>query len=149
MKHRDGETDAMVRQMRGYVRVFVEPVVNARSNDTVESGKIRMGQLLAETFTDLDVAIRDGAPLPEQWDEGMRFERRHRPRSHMDWTLTYPPGCTVGWSCEDRGKHCQWLNPGSHVQVCSRCHTIRRREVKTYVLPDPFGELDKDSVAGA
>lgn len=148
MKHRDGETDALVRHMRGFGILFRDPVVNSRTNDTVETVRLRTGQLMADTFRTLDLAIRDGAPLPEQWDEAQRFERRHRPRSHMDWTSTYPPGCTVGWSCGDRGKHCEWLNPESHVQVCSRCHTIRRRDVR-YVLPDPFGELDKEPVAGA
>jgi hypothetical protein len=138
----------MVRRLRGFGRLFLDPVVNARTSDTAESCKLRAGMNMVETFTALDAAIRDGARLPEQWDEAFRFERRHRPRSHMDWTLTYPPGCTVGWSCEDRGKKCEWLGLLTLVQVCNHCHTIRRRDTR-YVLPDPFGELDSEPDAGA
>lgn len=115
------ETDALVRQLRGYIRVFLDPP-RPESRDL-------MAKLFASEFTTLDKLLCDGDPIPEEWDRKMRNKYRVRgyPKTGDHW-FVYPPGhdkaaCQAG----ERPHPCRWLNSSTTVSVCERCHTIRMK----------------------
>lgn len=125
MTRRLFETDALVRQIVGYGRVFDAPP----DADKLAS-KMRMGAVILESFRDLDARLRRGEPLPEVWDPVTRRERRHR-YDMGEVLLVYPPG-TVGPSpCVE----CVWISPGAAVTACTRCHTLKYLRRRLVVAP--------------
>lgn len=121
VRRRDrGETDAIVRRMLGYSRVFEDPP-DERASDP-EQVRVRMGWLLCGEFADLNRRLTAGEPLPEVWDIATRFRPRTRGNS-PGWRYIYPPGQDGPTpSCV-----CDWINPFADETACRRCHTIRVR----------------------
>lgn len=127
----DSETDAILRQLRGYIRVLRDPPREdpERSLDEQKAAieaRILMANLFASEFTRLDKMLCDGASAPEQWDRKMRNTYRTRRYNRHGFQFLYPPGfqkagCQMGadpWPCK-------WLNSSEALSVCQRCHTIR------------------------
>lgn len=122
MNRRDqGETDAIVRRLRGFARVFENPP-DERVNDP-EQVRVRMGWLICEGFVDLDRRLRSGEPLPEVWDVRVGFKYRERHHGASSYRYTYSPGCSVANVCHV----CDWIDPAAVESACRRCHTIRER----------------------
>lgn len=127
MKPSGGETDALLRQLRGYIRLWNDPPV--QQGTSVEETKAHAALLFLEAFAELDRRVTRGELLPEAWDQALGFEARTR-----DWgqgyVYMYPPGCTGPAPCNARVRMngCEWLNPGADKTCCSRCHTIRIRK---------------------
>lgn len=116
-----GETDAIVRRLRGYARVFREPV-SGRQHDSAEVQRARMVELVVDGFVDLDQRLRSGQPLPEVWDARMGY--RYRERTHGgSYQYTYAPGLGPDNTCAS----CDWISESARETACRRCHTIRMR----------------------
>jgi len=125
MNPRDrGETDALVRRLRGFVRVFNDPVPNTRAGETAEESRLRMVVNVVEAFVDLDTRLCSGDPLPEAWDPVTAHERRDRVES-FPWHYTFPPGTVGDARCVRWGRACKWIDARAKESACRRCHTIR------------------------
>lgn len=123
------ETDALLRQLRGYIKLWTDPPLDQQGT-TVEETRDRAVQLFLESFAELDKRISRGELLPEAWDQYMRFTPRVRSWGPGEYVFVYPPGTVGPAPCSLRSKAhgCQWLNPGADNTCCSRCHTIRIRK---------------------
>lgn len=107
---RRGETDAILRRILGYGRVFDDPTED----------RVRMGVLILQGFRDLHTRLTTGEPLPEAWDSATRHAYRDRTFSGPVHYV-YPPGSVGPAPCT----HCAWIDPRAPVTACMRCHTIR------------------------
>lgn len=122
-----GETDAIVRRLRGYARVFADPVHDPAGT------RVRMEGLIVEGFLDLDKRLHAGEPIPEVWDGSMNHQYRERSilRSgrgvQYRWEYTYPPGTCGPAGCAATNRPCDWISKRAAESACRRCHTIRRR----------------------
>lgn len=119
------ETDALVRQLRGYIRVFLDPPRH-ESRKPTETREL-MAKLFASEFTTLDKLLCDGDPIPEEWDRKMlnTYRTRKHPRKGDFWYV-YPPGHDEAACQAGQKKYpCKWLNSNETLSVCQRCHTIR------------------------
>lgn len=132
MNPRDrGETDALVRRLRGYARVYADPPTQETSTQEVRA---RMGGLIREGFLELDKRLQRGEPLPEVWDSMMLHMPRVRgvpPGSTGQWTYTFPPGQPAPGRCVSAGRECDWIDGRAAESACRRCHTIRKRVATT------------------
>lgn len=118
MRRRDsGETDAIVRRILGYSRVFRDPV-----HDPADT-RVRMNTLMVTDFADLNARLTAGEPLPEVWDRAQLFRARARAVGG-GWRFVYPPGKIIADSCPS----CDWIDRAARETACRRCHTIRMRE---------------------
>lgn len=117
MKPRDrGETDAIVRRLLGYARVFADP------GEDFAGVRMRMEGLVVEGFHDLHKRLSAGEPVPEVWDP--RMGHKYRLRVHAaSYRYTYPPGRSAKDSCAS----CDWIDRVAAESACRRCHTIRMR----------------------
>lgn len=120
-----GETDAIVRRLRGYANVWADPPV--QQGTTATETRTRMGALIRTDFLALDLRLCDGDPLPEFWDPVTLLVPRTRERSGDAWEYTLPPGRTASWRCTNLGRRCDWIDPAVEESACRRCHTIRIR----------------------
>lgn len=123
MKLGGGDTDALLRQMEGFARLWADPP--KQQSTTLEETSARAARLFIEAFGQLSESIRCGDPLPEAWDVVTGYEPRHRVNG-PGYQYVYPPGRVGPSPCGLKG-HCKWLNPGAEKTVCTRCHTIRIR----------------------
>lgn len=114
-----GETDAIVRRLRGYARVFQDP---PRGGDPARIVRERMELLMCEGFLALDKRLRSGEPIPEVWDFRMGHMYRVR-TTGADYRYTYPPGRDALDSCT----RCDWIDRQARESACRRCHVIRMR----------------------
>jgi hypothetical protein len=110
-----GETDAIVRRIAGYGRVFDDPPVG----EDFLAVKMRMGALILEGFRELDKRLRSGEPLPEAWDPVTGYAYRVR-TDYRTAKFIHAPGTAGG--CHSG---CEWVDKHAPVTVCLRCHTIR------------------------
>lgn len=123
------ETDALLRQMRGYIRLWSDPPEQEHS--TLEQTRARAAQLFVSAFDELNERITRGELLPEAWDQYMQFQPRTRAWGPGGpYVYVYPPGVVGPSPCtlRSRSHGCQWLNPGADKTCCARCHTIRIRK---------------------
>jgi hypothetical protein len=129
-----GETDAILRRLLMYAKVYADPPVQEIS---MAETRHRMGELIREGLLDLDGRLRAGEPIPEVWDTrlGYKFRARHRAASYA---YVCPPGRDLHDACHA----CDWIDPGAVESACRRCHTIRKRvNVKVEVETSESGPL--------
>lgn len=124
--NREGETDHLLRLLRGYRRLYLDPPQNNNA-DPPWVVKSKAALLIVNAFAELDEALVSGAPLPEEWDGAMYHRRRETRGKPREWLYTYPPGATGNASCEVRGRQCRWIDRRADETACRRCHTIRVR----------------------
>lgn len=59
------ETDALLRLLRGYGRVYDDPP--EQQHITKDQCRLKIGYLMASTLRDLDERLQAGESLPEAW----------------------------------------------------------------------------------
>lgn len=59
------ETDALLRLLRGYGRVYDDPP--DQQHITKDQCRLKIGFLMASTLRDLDARLQAGESLPEAW----------------------------------------------------------------------------------
>lgn len=130
------ETDALVRQIEGYSRVFDDP-----PGPDKLAAKMRIGAAIRNAFADLNARLRAGEALPEVWDPVTRRQRREQfPMG--DVTYVYPPGTVGPAPC---APNCVWIAPFAPVTACTRCHTIKYLRRGTVVPHFTVSGDDDDS----
>lgn len=61
------ETDALLRLLRGYGRVYDDPP--DQQHITKDQCRLKVGYLMASTLRDLDERLKAGESAPEAWVE--------------------------------------------------------------------------------
>lgn len=120
-----GESDASLRQIRGYIRVYKDPPGDP------EATRQRMAEQIVSEFESLDEGLCKGQEIPEEWDRGLSHAYRSRLHS-FPYRYVHRPGWDgESTPCVAAGKSCRWADAGKavpmHLSVCMRCHTIRIR----------------------
>lgn len=129
MKPGGTEADALLSQIRGYIRLWGDPP--EQEGKSVEQTKAFAAELFIEAFKDLDKCLQVGDSLPEAWDPVTRYQLRDRAWGTSSYAYIYPPGSVGPAPCTLRSRGCRWLNPGADLTCCGRCHTIRIRKQGT------------------
>lgn len=73
MPRRPRETDALVRLLRGYGRLYDDPP--EQQGTTVAETRLRVGKLMADAFRELDGLLQAGESMPEAWKASWFYEQ--------------------------------------------------------------------------
>lgn len=117
---RPGETDAILRRIWGYGRIFDDPPRNPTET------RLHVGALILGEIRDLHTLLQGGEFLPEVWDSAVGFKYRDR-EFNYPVVFVYAPGVVGPAPCSGNGG-CRWIDDRAPVTACTRCHTIRHRQ---------------------
>lgn len=93
MPPRHRETDALVRLLRSYGRVYDDPP--EQQHVTKDQCRLKMGYLMADAFRDLDKRLQAGESLPEAWIASWFYEQPIESQEHGPEATT-PDGPSRG-----------------------------------------------------